>query len=233
MAIISIHQPVYLPWLGFFEKIISSEKFVFLDDVQYEKNGFQNRNKIRTNEGDIWLTVPVKTKSKTLLKNVKIDDSSNWMKKHSKSILLNYSQSKFFDNYWPELKKIYEKKYECLVEINMEIIKFLLKKFEIKTEIVFSSELKIVEKGSDRIIKICKVLDADTYISGIGGKQYLSKEDFIKNKIHIKFQNFKHPTYQQVFDPFYSNMAAIDLLFNEGSNAINIIKKKKNEGYDQ
>ena len=123
MSIISIHQPVYLPWLGFFEKIISSEKFVFLDDVQYEKNGFQNRNKIRTTDGDMWLTIPVKTKSKTLLKNVKIDDSSNWMKKHSKSILLNYSQSKFFDNYWPELKKIYEKKYEYLVEINMEIIK--------------------------------------------------------------------------------------------------------------
>ena len=233
MSIISIHQPVYLPWLGFFEKIISSEKFVFLDDVQYEKNGFQNRNKIRTSEGDIWLTVPVKTKSKTLLKNVKIDDSSNWMKKHSKSILLNYSQSKFFDDYWPELKKIYEKKYDHLMEINIEIIKFLLKKFEIKTKTIFSSELKITEKGSDRIIKICRVLDADTYISGIGGKEYLSKEDFIKNKINLKFQNFKHPKYQQLFDPFYSNMAAIDLLFNEGSNAVKIIKKQKNEEYDQ
>lgn len=232
MTTVSIHQPVYLPWLGFFEKIISSEKFVFLDDVQYEKNGFQNRNKIRTSEGDMWLTVPVKAKSNTLLKNVEIDNSSNWMKKHSKSIMLNYSQSKFFDEYWPELTKIYEKKYENLLEINIEIIKFLLKKLEIKTETIFSSELKIIEKGSDRIIEICKALDADTYISGIGGKEYLSKEDFFKNKINLKFQNFKHPIYQQAFVPFYSNMAAIDLLFNEGSNAVKIIKKLKNQECD-
>ena len=96
MTIVSIHQPTYLPWLGFFNKIISSEKFVFLDDVQYEKNGYQNRNKIRTHEGDIWLTVPVKTKSTTLLKNVEIDYSFDWIKKHTKSIELNYSKTRFF-----------------------------------------------------------------------------------------------------------------------------------------
>ena len=90
MTIISIHQPVYLPWLGFFDKINHSDKFVFLDDVQYAKNGFQNRNKIRTSEGEMWLTVPTKAKSNTLLRDVKIDESINWIKKHTNSILLNY-----------------------------------------------------------------------------------------------------------------------------------------------
>ena len=116
MTTISIHQPVYLPWLGFIEKVTSSEKFVFLDDVQFEKNGFQNRNKIRTYDGEMWLTVPVKVKSQTLLKDVKINYSTDWINKHKKSIIQNYKKAEFFDNYWFELEKIYDEKFEYLVE---------------------------------------------------------------------------------------------------------------------
>lgn len=227
MTVISIHQPVYLPWLGFFEKILHSDEFVFLDDVQYEKNGFQNRNKIRTHEGSIWLTVPIKAKSKTLLKNVKIDYLSDWRKKHSKAIMLNYSKAGFFDEYWSDLEKIYDEKYEYLIELNVEIIKFLMDKLQIKTKIIFSSELGITKKSSDRILEICKKLNADTYISGIVGKEYLNVDDFAKNKINLKFQNFQHPKYKQVFDPFFPNMATIDLLFNEGPNTTKIIKKSR------
>jgi hypothetical protein len=225
MTTISIHQPVYLPWLGFIEKIISSEKFVFLDDVQFEKNGFQNRNKIRTYDGEMWLTVPVKVKSQTLLKDVKINYSVDWINKHKKSIIQNYKKAEFFDNYWLELEKIYDEKYEYLVELNIEIIKFLFNKLKIKTKTLFSSELHISDKGSNRILEICKILNADRYISGISGKKYLLIDDFERQKIKLEFQNFQHPTYEQVFDPFYPNMAMIDLLFNEGDNALKIIKK--------
>ena len=225
MTTISIHQPVYLPWLGFIEKIISSEKFVFLDDVQFEKNGFQNRNKIRTYDGEMWLTVPVKVKSQTLLKDVKINYSVDWINKHKKSIIQNYKKAEFFDNYWLELEKIYDEKYEYLVELNIEIIKFLFNKLKIKTKTLFSSELRISDKGSNRILEICKILNADRYISGISGKKYLLIDDFERQKIKLEFQNFQHPTYEQVFDPFYPNMAMIDLLFNEGDNALKIIKK--------
>lgn len=225
MTTISIHQPVYLPWLGFIEKVTSSEKFVFLDDVQFEKNGFQNRNKIRTYDGEMWLTVPVKVKSQTLLKDVKINYSVDWINKHKKSIIQNYKKAEFFDNYWLELEKIYDEKYEYLVELNIEIIKFLFNKLKIKTKTLFSSELDISDKGSNRILEICKNLNADRYISGISGKKYLLIDDFERQKIKLEFQNFQHPTYEQVFDPFYPNMAMIDLLFNEGDNALKIIKK--------
>ena len=228
MKTVSIHQPVYLPWLGFFKKIMVSDVFVFLDDVQYEKNGVQNRNKIRTNEGDIWLTVPVNVKSTTLLKDVKIDYSTNWQKKHSKSIYLNYSKTKFFDNYWNEFDEFYQKKFDRLMELNLEIIEFLMKKFNIKTEIVLSSELGISEKGSERILKICKSLDADSYLSGIGGKEYLKLDSFKNNNINVNFQNFQHPIYNQVYHPFYPNMSAIDLLYNEGDNSERILKNAKN-----
>ena len=225
MTTISIHQPVYLPWLGFIEKVTSSEKFVFLDDVQFEKNGFQNRNKIRTYDGEMWLTVPVKVKSQTLLKDVKINYSTDWINKHKKSIIQNYKKAEFFDNYWFELEKIYDEKFEYLVELNIEVIKFLFDKLKIKTKTLFSSELHISDKGSNRILEICKILNADRYISGISGKKYLLIDDFERQKIKLEFQNFQHPTYEQVFDPFYPNMAMIDLLFNEGERSLKIIKK--------
>jgi hypothetical protein len=163
-----------------------------------------------------------------MLKNVEIDYSFDWIKKHMKAITLNYSKTSFFNNYWPELEKIYNKKHDYLFELNMDIIKFLMNKLNIKTSIIFSSELKISGKGSDRILKICKELNADTYISGIGGKKYLNEENFIKNKINIKFQNFEHPIYKQNFKPFHSNMSAIDLLFNEGYGSEKIIKESDN-----
>ena len=128
MKIISIHQPTYLPWLGFFKKISSSDVFVFLDDVQYEKNGFQNRNKIRTDEGENWLTVPITGKFGTLLKDIQIDNSSNWSKKHSKSIVQNYTKAKYFHEYWNEFESIYERKFEFLIDLNVEIIKLIMKK---------------------------------------------------------------------------------------------------------
>ena len=228
MKTISIHQPVYLPWLGFFKKIMSSEIFVFLDDVQFEKNGWQNRNKIRTHEGDIWLTVPVNSKSNILLKDITIDNSLNWTKKHSQSICLNYSKAKFFDRYWNDFERIYEKRFECLIDLNLEIIKLLMKKFNIKTKTILSSELEISEHGAKRILKICKVLGADSYLSGIVGKEYLRIDDFNENNINVDFQNFQHPTYNQAYKPFHPNMAAIDLLYNEGTESKKILKKAEN-----
>lgn len=229
MTIISIHQPVYLPWLGFIDKLASSDVFVFLDDVQYEKNGYQNRNKIKTESGEMWLTIPITGKSNTLLKNMKIDNSSRWKEKHAKSIVQNYSRAKFFNKYWIGMEKFYQKTYENLIDFNMEIILFLMKKFNIKTKILFSSELEITKKGSERILDICKSLNAEEYISGIGGKNYLKVDDFKKNNIKIKFQKFKHPIYNQIFKSFIPNLASIDLLFNEGENSINIINQTHNE----
>jgi len=226
--IISIHQPNYLPWLGFFKKISSSDVFVFLDDVQYEKNGWHNRNKIRTDNEWIWLTIPSNVKLGMKLNEVKINITPNWQKKHLKSIEINYSKATYFKKYWDELKEIYNSKHEFLFEFNLEIINFLMKKLNINTEIILSSKLNIKETNSDRILNICKKLDADIYISGSLGKNYLQLKDFEKNKINVKFQNFKHPIYKQIYHPFIPNMAAIDLLFNKGEESAKIIDESMN-----
>src|SRR5690242_13035183 len=132
--IVSIHQPGYIPWLGFFKKILDSDVFVFLDDVQYEKNWVQNRNKIRTSDGQMWLTIPIRSSFATLLKEVKIDNTSNWIEKHRKSIQINYSKAKYFKEFSSLLMPIYEKNFDKLVDINIKIIELLINKLEIKTK---------------------------------------------------------------------------------------------------
>lgn len=214
--------------MGFFKKIQSSDLFVFLDDVQYEKNWVQNRNKIRTSDGSMWLTVPVNASIDSLLKDIKIENTTNWRTKHKKSIQINYSKTVYFKDFWPSLEQIYEKNYDLLIDIDMEIIKLLMKELQIKTKTIFSSELGISDKGSNRILNICKKLGADVYLSGILGSDYLNLKNFEENNIKVQFQNFQHPVYEQYYKPFLPNMASIDLIFNEGKNAPKILQDAKN-----
>lgn len=229
MTTVAIHQPGYQPWLPFFKKIIDSDLFVFLDDVQYEKNGWQNRNKIRTSTGSMWLTVPVKAKLGLNLNEIKIDSTINWPKKHTKSLEINYSKSNNFTNIWKHFESIYDTRFDLLIELNLKIIKIIMQLLDIQTKTVLSSELNMLEKGSKRIVEICKALGANTYISGTGlpGKKYLDLDDFAKNNIDVKFYDFTYPTYRQCYEPFLPNLSAIDLLFNEGENAKRLLLNAK------
>lgn len=176
----------------------------------------------------MWLTVPVNASIGSLLKDIKIENTTNWRVKHKKSIQINYSKASYFKDFWPSLEQIYEKNYELLIDIDMEIIKLLMKELQIKTKTIFSSELGISEKGSDRILNICKKLGADVYLSGILGSDYLNLKNFEENRIKVQFQNFQHPVYEQYYKPFLPNMASIDLIFNEGKDAPKILQDAKN-----
>ena len=228
MKIISIHQPGYLPWLGFFKKIMYSDVFVFLDNVKFVPRQWHNRNKIRTSQESTYLTVPIKKASGKNINDILIDYSENWSMNHKKTIFYNYSKAKFFTNHFSFFENLYGKKFDKLLDLNMEIIYYLMKKFDINTQIIFASELDISSTKSDLNLDICKKLDADVYLSGITGKNYLKEEDFDKSNIKIEYQNFQHPNYSQVYQPFISNMAAIDLLFNEGNNSAKVLRKASN-----
>ena len=227
MTVVAINQPGYLPWSGFFKRIMASDVFVFLDDVQYLKKDWQNRNKIRTSHEWIWLSVPIKKNNLEKLNLVEIDYSENWNKIHKKSIKYNYVKAEFFDNYWPFFDKLFDKKFKYLVELNMEIINFVLEELEINTTTYRSSEFNYSGKKSDLNLSICKKFNATEYLSGELGIDYLKTDDFKNNNIKVKFADFQHPTYQQCFEPFIPNMAIIDLLFNHGSKAKKIISNSK------
>lgn len=225
--IVSINQPAYLPWLGYFHRINISDVFVFFDYTQFEKNSLVNRNKIKTPQGPVMLTVPVKLKDhfhKTI-NNIEVADQK-WQEKHWKAIELNYKKSKFWNDYSDKLKKIYEKEYFNIAAICYDQLLFFLELFNINTKIVKSSELENIDSKKEQlVIDICSALGADIYVSGALGRDYINNENFHKHGIKLYFQNYKHPEYNQLWGEFQPSMSAIDLLFNEGPNSLNIIMK--------
>jgi len=229
MKKVSIHQPEHLPWLGFFHKIIQVDEFVLLDNVQFRKNYFQNRNKIRTAQGWQWITVPVKKfHFNQKINEIEISYNQNWQEKNLRLIEQNYTKARYFKNYFSEFKKIYSSKFQLLRDLNIELIKFLLGKFGINTKVYISSELlKDVGKGGTEVnLNLCKKLNADIYLSGPFGKDYLDIPKFEQAGIKVEFHQFEHPIYKQLYDPFIPKMSSIDLLFNYGPESLSILTGK-------
>jgi len=227
--IISVHQPQYIPWLGYFDKIAKSDCFVFLDQVQYKPREFQNRNKIRTKDNWIWLSVPIisKGRARQPISEASIDNEFPWQRKHLNSLKACYGASVFFNGYLPFFEEVYAKKWNRLVDLNMCIINYTLEELSVSKPTYFESQLGITGARTERIIEICRKLKADTYLSGLGGKNYLEEQEFIKAGVKLVYQNFAHPVYQQQFmadtSDFIPYMSILDLLFNEGPKAKQIL----------
>ncbi len=228
--ILSVHQPQYLPWLGFFDKIRHSDCFVYLDQVQYKEREYQNRNRIRTKEGWMWLTVPVKSTGlgRQHISEVKVDNSADWAKKHLASLENCYARAPFFKEHRQFLEQVYTTYWEKLVDLNIKLAGYLLEQFKITTPVSYESNIGTTASSTERIIELCLKLKADTYLSGIGGKDYLEEEKFKQAGISLQYQQFNHPRYRQVYaaasDDFLPNMAALDLLLNEGEHSQSILK---------
>lgn len=230
--IVGILQPSYLPWVGYFDQILKSDVFVLYDTVQYDKNGWRNRNRIRTTNGDSqWLTVPVLTKGKSgqLLKDVRINNSDKWKEKHIKSMRQNYSRVPGYRKYCESLFATIESSNDSLCDLNESLIKLMCYHLGVKTKIVRSSVLDIqyTEDREDRLIQIIKHFGGETFIEGSSGRDYVHAEKFKNAGVGVWFQEYRHPEYPQgqcgshVFVPY---MSAIDLLFNCCERSLGIIK---------
>ena len=223
--IISIHQPQYLPWDNFFKKIKKSDCFIFLDNVEFQKNGLQNRNQIKTSNGPIWLTVPIKQKLGQKISDVEIDNSKDWKKKHWKTISENYNKSKHFDNFKGNFQNIFLSNWNNLSELNIKIILEILMILNIKTKIYKASDLKVKGKSTELLVNLCKKINSKTYMSGEGGKNYLELEKFKEAGIQVIFEkNINQKPYKQNHDKigFVQNLSIIDNLFNNGKEALEI-----------
>ena len=227
MKTASIMQPTYLPWLGYFDLTNRSDIFVFLDTVQLDKRSWQQRNRIKTPNSEIMLTVPVLTKGRfnQEIRDVEIDVSQRFEKKHFNSIQLNYKNSKYYKLYIGELEEIFISKTSRLANLNIKLIKWLSSKIGIKTKFISSSELDVSGSKTELLINICKKINANHYLSPIGSKGYIEKNNLFTNSgIQLSYQNYQHPTYNQLFGDFIPYLSVIDLLFNEGEKSLEIIK---------
>lgn len=220
--IVTIHQPNYLPWIGFFSKIKQADVFVSLDIVAFSKDSFTQRTRIRTPHGWTYLTIPIERKYYGRpINEVLLPEDSSWMEKHWKSLQFNYGKTSCFKNYKSFFEEFYHTKYPSLVELNENAIRFLMRELEIKTELLRASELGADTnlRRTDLLVDVLTKTSADSYLSGKSGEGYLEKEKFREQGIELVFQRFEHPTYTQRFDEFVPNLSIIDLLFNIGEKA--------------
>lgn len=220
---VSIHQPNYIPWLGFFDKINRSDIFVILDDVQYPGNKITSRNIIRNGKGAQYLSVPIMGRRK-LICDVLIDNSKPWSKQHFDALFYNYHKMLGWEIYSEELKCIYNKKWSRLIDLNLELINFICNKLKISSNFISTSSLKKdFGKRNQRILNICKYLKADIFLSGSGAENYLDVDSFNRENIQVIFQNYSVPSYRQNPDGTY--MSAIDFLLEYGDKAAELFHK--------
>lgn len=234
--IVTIMQPAYLPWLGYFDRIAMSDLFVVLDHVKIDRNSktkFANRNRVRTPQGWCWLTVPIKTKAcnhDLLLHRLEVTDDQRWAQKHWKTIIQNYSGAPFFAKYSLFFDELYRNPPLTLVQITQRILAYLLQALNIGTPVAHSSGMKLEGAGSDLVLEICRKFNATRYISGPFGRTYLNEETFAEAGIEIIYHDYEHPVYTQAFPGWEPYMSVIDLLFNHGKKSLKIIRGGQNIG---
>lgn len=223
--IVAIHQPQYLPWLGYFDKIIKADAFCFLDNVQYKKNEWQNRNRIKTAQQQQWLTVPVRYSFGQKISEIKINNAVNWQRKHLQALITNYKKAPYFDKYVNIFETVYSKHWELLPELNIYLINQICRLLNLEDkQTVLASNLNLSDDPTGRLIDICKAVGADTYLAGQDGANYMDLEQFDQHGIKIIVQKFKHPLYPQLFGEFVSHLSIVDLLFNCGPESMQRIK---------
>jgi hypothetical protein len=220
--VVAIHQPNFLPWLGYFYKMSQCDIFVFLDDVEYTKNSFINRNRIKTPSGEAWITLPVSYSGKSTQKihECQVVGKDKAVKKILGQILHNYKQAKFFSHYYEPLSDILHNSGENLAELNIRLTKWIAGIFHLEVKFARSSELDIhASDATDRLIKICLKLDGTNYLSGSGGMNYQDEERFMKEGINLELSSFKHPKYDQLWGEFTASLSIVDYLLNQGPKA--------------
>jgi hypothetical protein len=230
--IVAIHQPNYLPWLGYFHKIYHADTFIFFDNTQVPRGGYFNRASINAQGNAQLLTVPMKSSGNLNLQinDCKINNAQNWRKKHWDSIRYSYQKTPYFDKYSEELKKILLSGSDNIADFNIGLIKIICSWFGMQDKkFVLGSGLGANGMKNELLIQMLKKTGATTYLSGVGAKEYMDVKEYEASGIRVKYQEFKHPNYPQPGNLFVPNLSAIDLIFNHGPDSLKILLQDGND----
>jgi len=226
--IVAIHQPDFLPYFGFFKKMYLADSFIYLDNVQISRGGWTDRDKIKTRQGAQWIKVNIKKANlHEKIRNVKISYDYDWQSKSLSLIYENYKLSRHFEEIYLIVKKIFSYSPEYLIDFNLRALDILRELLGIKNKIFFSSDFNTTKTKNDLLVELLKKVNANTYLSGQGAKDYLEDKIFLENNINVIYNNFDRPIYEQQYKDkkdymFIEDLSIIDYLFNCG------IQKAKN-----
>lgn len=226
---LAAHQPQYLPWLGFFDKMDRVDRFVLLDVVQYRKNEWQNRNRIRTPDGWQWLTVPVHYRFPMSIREVMLDDEDvRWRRKHREALRIHYARSPFRAALLPALEDLLDEPHDNLAALNVRMVRLLAGLLGARTPISLASEVPGLPEGADaRLIALCRHFGCSDYLAGAGGADYMDMESYRRAGVRVGFQDFRHPVYPQAYPGFEPHLSAVDLLLNCGPGSIARIRETR------
>lgn len=237
----AIMQPTYLSWPGYFSLIDEADVFVILDNVKLEKHSWHVRNKIKTANGEIYLTIPVnatKGRLHTMINEARMDNKIDWRCLHLRSLFLSYKKAEYFNEIYPFVESLIKFDTDNLAEFTTNIIKKISQKIGIKSKFMIASSLKDINGVKDeRLVSICRKIHCNTYISPRGSASYIEQKKpggaFPENGIHLYYQNYESPIYKQLFPPFIPYLSIIDMLFNCGfKKALNIVRSDRKKYYD-
>jgi hypothetical protein len=227
MTIATVSQPRYIPNAAYFHRIAGSTVFVALDTVQFKGREWDRRNKIRVPQGDgwKWLTVPVRRAPReTVIDEIRIDYSTDWQKKHWRTLESSYKRAPFFHLYAAGLRAFYETRYDLIRDLNVDMTRYFCSCLGISTTITLASDLEAAGRSSELLANLCMAVGADTYWSGIAGWDYLDESKFSEAGVALRYQEYRHPVYEQVHGkPFLPNMGIVDLLFNCGPDSLDVL----------
>lgn len=212
-----IHQPDFMPYLGFFDRLIHADIYVVLETAQYVSRGWMNRDKIKTAKGEQWFTVNVKKAPQTTpIKEIMLFEDEGWKKNNLGLLHDNYRKAPYYNEIMPYIKELYAGTYKYFWDFSFASIKMLINLFDIDIEIVFASDLNPQGKNNRMLVDILNKVEAKTYLSGVGAENYYDPQVFEEAGIKVIWQDFKHPVYPQQFGEFIPYLSSIDLLFNCG-----------------
>lgn len=228
-----ILQPSYIPWRGYFHQIRKADLFIFYDDVQYDRRGWRNRNRIKTPAGAQWLSIPVLSKAaqieKTPINRIEIDETNlNWREKHFKTLRQNYRKAPFFERYEKLLIDFYQRADRFLADFTIATTIRLARELGItRTKFRRSSEFKVEGAKTDRLLDILQIVGATRYISGARARNYIEPEKFSAANIELEFMSYDYPDYEQLYPPFDQHVSILDLLLMTGDSAPEFIWANK------
>lgn len=222
------HQPSFLPWAGFFIKALLADVLILLDDVQLAR-GFTwvNRNRLKSDQGEVWLTVPIwrKGRGPQKIREVEVFNDRNWQHKHLHSITQNYAHAPFLPDHRSFLKEIYQRRWDRLVDLNYMVLSYLNGALGVKKKHLLQSELGVQAGGNELLVELCKRVGGDGYLSTLVSKKHLDEALFKENNVRIDYVRFVSPIYPQLWGDFIPDLSVLDLLLNCGPESLTIIER--------
>ena len=225
MTTLVVLQPGYLPWLGYFDLLQKADVFVHYDDVQFDKHGWRNRNRVKGPKGAIWLTVPVFQRGRAgqSILDVEIDDRQDWRRKHLSTVAQSYARAPFIDTVLPRLRNIIERPWLRLVDLDLALIDWLAVEIGIATPRHRASELDVGGDRNERLINLCHRFGATRYLSGDAAQDYLDEAQFAAAGIEVVWHNYVHPSYAQQHKEFIPYLSVLDLILNVGRESLAVL----------